>query len=1082
MKALFIGLGGAGCSSVAEYARMVKNAGIKTDDAFIYFDTEVAIRENYPIMGNDFFHLGSIAPGSRHTINKLRDDAIRVKDNPNTSELEKKESVQFLDWFDESVRSGEPLEKGAEGVRMMSRAMLYAEYNYIKEIISNKRTYIDDTGDNQDRRIYVVSGTCGGTGAGTVLDILYMIQEILVETQQSNANDPDTNLLLVMPQGYVMGVNNPKNNLYIPYRTNPYALFDEINGCLKDYNSYYSNEDKDESGVKAVSDQDAGKRYYYYRCYGGDTPEFPFTVFQNAYLFDSVDAGTGERLSPRQRCANVSNFLYIMEAASQAQANLNTTVSNQSRLCKFASRNKPFIEAFSGTGLFVAQSWEEFTRKYVHDKALYQLLQFGFLGQKEGYSDECLDKDKKGFLSGINDLISAFDYKTSLDEILQDLSGDDLEKLHKNIKSAIGDKSNRIKDIFVISNKKDQVNELSKGVANLLRKVSAYTYQSCADLMITYNLYHALKVVGDLDVYFDYQYKSLLSSISEDAMDIDWRTKLARKGDHQRRVICSTLLSTYFKYLVYRNLSNDDNGFLDNCKNRIDAAISSIKLQDQNYKVEGVKISDLDSEYRKYLNELKNDINRRIYPDLSTLYNFNASVFVAGNSVERKYANLVAQQNPEVAQGINGGLPDFRTNVIGENNQELGNLLYKHKATCVESLKTNETTWVNYFTIDDNVNAISFAENIKLALASFFKVAQEKADSLSLDPSLSIPFPQLTPEAQANLVNTMQSYQTINLSVNYSRTSNAHTAIVVGDLIKLSWLKNGLFPQVNGQAAYNTMERVEVQSTDMPDRVELLFVRFGYALNDYSFYGTYKGKFEYILAHHRERVNPTYNDKRFWEAKGNLGEFFRAIKELADKNALVTKWRGHYDVLTKFNALFLYNLLESHYKLLESNNAGTIEGLELLEKMKHEDFIKLEQEIVNSDDGKAPEIKIKNIVIFKTQDNVFARERDIYRPEGDGLQVNFSTHYNRVTELRSFASFYEFWVDILRQLGENLDMEAIVQAFNDTKESIGDSYLHERPFIEENIYKKYHKNDEQTHVESIDWLSCFTDFIRICTK
>lgn len=140
MNALFIGLGGAGCSSIAEYARMVKNAGINTNDAFIYFDTEVAMKEYYPIMGKDFVHLGSVEPGSRHTINKLRDDAIREKNNPKT-ELKKKESSQFLDWFDESVRSGEPLDKGAEGVRMMSRAMLYAEYNAIKGKINNKRTY-----------------------------------------------------------------------------------------------------------------------------------------------------------------------------------------------------------------------------------------------------------------------------------------------------------------------------------------------------------------------------------------------------------------------------------------------------------------------------------------------------------------------------------------------------------------------------------------------------------------------------------------------------------------------------------------------------------------------------------------------------------------------------------------------------------------------------------------------------------------------------------------------------------------------------------------------------------------------------
>ncbi len=1080
MNALFIGLGGAGCSSVAEYARMVKNAGVKTNDAYLYFDTEVAMKDYYPIMGDDFMHLGSIQRGSRHTINKLREDAIRTKNNPYETELQKKESTQFLEWFDGSIRSGEPLDKGAEGVRMMSRTMLYAEYDEIKRIIRQKRTFTNAAGRNQDRRVYVVSGTCGGTGAGTVLDMLYLIQEVLVELQSGNANDPDTNLLLIMPQGYVMGVTDPNNNLYVPYRTNPYALFDEINGCMKDYNSYYSDGDSvtDGSGhiisIKAVSDQSAGKRYYYYRCCGNDTVAFPFTVCQNAYLFDSVDSNTGEVLSPRQRTANVSNFLYIMEAANQAQANLNTTVSNQSRLCKFASRNKPFIEAFSGSGIFIAQSWEELTRKYVHDKALYQLLKYGFLGDNGCYSEECVDGDKTSLIGKIDDIIIEFDYKTLLDSILQDLSGDDIEKLHRNIKNSIGDKSNRIKDIFAISNQKNNINELAKGVDGLLKKVRDYTYESCTKWMMDYNLYHALKVATDLDGYFDNQYRDLLNTIAVDAMDIDWYVKIKRQGDKKRREICTTLLSVYIKYLVYRNLSNEDNGYLDNCKKKINAAIDAIDFNQ--LKIEGVKVCELRSEYIKYLTELKNDLNRRIYPSLNTLFNFDTTSFVANNFVESKYMELIAQSA--------NGLPDFRKTGKDENNNELQNLLYQHKASCIENMKHNETSWSNYFEMNDSINADTFAENIKLAFSSFVKEAKRKAESISLDSSLSKPFPQLNPDEQANLIETMQSYQSINLSVNYSRANNAHTSIVVGDLVNnLSWLKAGLFPQNNSQAAYNTMEKVEVQSTDMPDRVVLLFVRFGYALNDYSYYDIYKDKFEYIVKHPKERVNPMYNDRRFWEAKGNIGEFFRSIKEQAEKNSLVALWKGHYDILTKFNSLFLYKLLDEHY----STDDRT--GLDILDKIRRNDFIKLEKKKATASKtktkktGTSNEIaKFKEIVFYKTEDHRFATDKAVYNPEKEGLVVEFGKKYDRITNLRSSVPYFEFWLDVLRQLGEALDQQLVVQAFNDTKSLIGDYNNDARQFVEEHIYNKYHKTDLQTNAESVDWYSCFADYIRICRK
>ncbi|MBO6100322.1 MAG: EAL domain-containing protein, partial [Spirochaetaceae bacterium] len=201
--------------------------------------------------------------------------------------------------------------------------------------------------------------------------------------------------------------------------------------------------------------------------------------------------------------------------------------------------------------------------------------------------------EKDGNIGKIDDIILEFDYKTLLDSILHDLSGDDLEKLHKNIKNSIGNKSNRIKEILAISNQKNNINELAKGVDGLLKKVRDYTYESCAKWMKDYNLYHALKVATDLDRYFDDQYRDLLNTIAVDAMDIDWFVKLKMQGDKKRRDICATLFSVYIKYLVYRNLSNEDNGYLDNCKKKINAVIDAIDFNQ--LKIEGVKVCELRS-------------------------------------------------------------------------------------------------------------------------------------------------------------------------------------------------------------------------------------------------------------------------------------------------------------------------------------------------------------------------------------------------------------------------------------------------------------------------------------------------------
>lgn len=1076
MNALFIGLGGAGCSAVAEYARMIQSSGIDTNDAFLYFDTEVAMKDNYPIMGDDFMHLGRIKTGSRHTINKIVEKAQKAVRDEQEEELSKREKQQFLDWFDLSIRSGEPLEKGAEGVRMMSRTMLYADYAEIKSKIEFKHTYTDDTGVTRDRRVYVVSGTCGGTGSGTVLDMLYLIQEVLADAHQSNAEDPDLSLLLIMPQGWIKGIKNTKDPLYIPYQTNPFALFDEINGCLKDYNSYYSEDDavKDEDGniisISNITDENAGKRYYHYRCCGNDTDPFKFTVFQNAYLFDSVDSKTGEVLSPRQRSANVSNFLFVMEASEQAQAGLNTVVSNRSRVCKFKSRTKPFIEGFSASGIFIAQTWEELTRKYVHDKSLYQMLKYGFLGEEGSYDQGVFAGDKSDFNKEITNLINGVDYSTDLDTILQNLEGDDLEKVYNNIKDSIGYKNNRVYDIFAGSNKSDEKQRLSETLDGLLNSVRNHVYESCANWMITYNLFHALQLAKALDHFYEDEFKTKGDGIAADEMDIAWYNK---GKDKKRRVCCANLFKKYIEYLVYRNLSNENDGYLDKCKEYLEAAQKTIRL-DQ-IKLEGVKISEIGDQYKSYLIELKHDTNRKIYPDLNELFNFDTATFVANNEVEKKYAKLIMQTQD--------GLPDFRIKVM-KGNEEQTNLLYKYKESLVRDLKERDTTWEHLFMMNDDMNSATFSRNIKVAFDKFVKKAASVSDVLSRDNTLKIQLKIADVDEQERLFEQMDAFRKISLSI-IDKDENPHTSIVVCDFKNHSWLSTKMFPEENGNAKYDHMEKIKIPSTDTTDRIVLLFVRFGYALNEYNYYNLYKKQYEYIVKHPKERVNPTYNDIRFWGAKGDIGGYFKSIKEEYDKNVLIKHWKGHYDDFLKFTSLFLYHLLDSCYK----NEDKT--GLELLEKLNRDSFLKLElkssakkktgskKKNVQADEGEEVE-QYKEIVLFKTEDLVFSEEKRLYKPEATGLHIEFGNKYEKITELRPTAPFFSFWYDILCRL--TIENEYYIETFQKVKGLMDEYSSNSKQFLKDNIYDKYQKVDDQTQAERIDWRSIFMDFLKLCKK
>lgn len=1063
MNGLFIGLGGAGCSAVAEYAKLIQNAGVNTNDEFLYFDTEVAIKETYPIIGDDFVHLGSINPGARHTINKLVEEADIKMASPDEHDIVKDEAKQFLLWFDRSIRSGEPLDKGAEGVRMMSRAMLYADYDDIKRIIAAKRSYLVN-GLNKDRRIYVVSGTCGGTGAGIVLDVLYMIQEIVFQRSGGNMNDPDVSLLLIMPQGYVFGITDPNNKLYIPYRTNPYALFDELNGCLKDYNGYYSDSDvsnRDENGnatqVRSVADNNAGKRFHFYRCCGNDVQAFPFTVCMNAYMFDSVDSNTGEPLSPAQRSANVGNFLFVMEAANEAQDNLNTTVSNQLRLCKYASRHKQFIEGFSATGLFIAQSWEELTKKYVHDKMLYQMVKYGFIGgdKSSSYDEVVISEDRSETVKEVNKLIEETDYQTSLDVVLEGLKEEDLKAVYTNIQGSTNKKRNAIRDIFTDSNNNDEVEGVAKMIDQLLSNVRKLVFGLTSEWMKTYNLQHALALVDSLDKYFDDQYLESARIIKNSEMKVSGLHK-----DTKRRECCSKLFGEYVKYLVFRNLSNANDGYLDKCRDNLKAAIDVISIENTDAAY-GVKIGDLKSDFQTYLNRLKNDNKRKLYPSLDQLYNFETSSFVAGNEVERKYASLVAQ-NPD-------GSPILSRKALDENGEAINNLLYLYKDDCIRSLSENEVTWNDYFVMTEETIPAVYGQKVKIAYERFVKEALKKADKLSQDPSLNIPFPTLNQQEQAELIRIINNFNQISLSVKYTRTENAHTSIVVGDLENNTWLKTGLFPVRNGIAQYNTMEKISVQSTDMPDRFVLLYVHFGHALNDYAYYSTYREKYEYIVAHPKEKVNPTYIDKRFWDANGDIGAFFSSISESAEKARLIDDWKGYFDYLLKFVSLFLYKTLDYHFTSTDRD------GLDLLDKMEIGEFLTLEEE---SDRG------VKTIKFHKTVDYQYNREKEKYTPSGAELCIDFARSYRNLTDLRASVPYFEFWNEILIELGTALDSDAIVTQFNDAMgviaTIIGDNVRALNKL--NNLRSKYLITDQQTNRQSVDWVNLISRFITISKK
>ena len=89
MNSLFIGLGGAGCFAVAEFAQKVRNHGSNINNKFIYLDTDGAIREHYPFIkdSDDFIALGGSSKQKGHSIENIINDSIAIVTDKDKSDV-----------------------------------------------------------------------------------------------------------------------------------------------------------------------------------------------------------------------------------------------------------------------------------------------------------------------------------------------------------------------------------------------------------------------------------------------------------------------------------------------------------------------------------------------------------------------------------------------------------------------------------------------------------------------------------------------------------------------------------------------------------------------------------------------------------------------------------------------------------------------------------------------------------------------------------------------------------------------------------------------------------------------------------
>jgi hypothetical protein len=233
---LIVGLGGAGGQTVARLKDLVERAQGSTPPAmqFLYLDTD---------------SFDALDPSVRRVLDRHQDFLNISNFNPRewieaqfNSQGPAAEDVR--DWYDTAARGFVPYEHikdGASRLRMLGRICLFKHRFEVEERIHHKisaclsgATQLDQSrpleGSPRPLKILIISGTCGGTGSGTFLDVLYMLNRAAVVDFHLA---PQTIAFLYLPDLFVR-LNQRISEMNVPlYQANGWAFLEELDYMIK---------------------------------------------------------------------------------------------------------------------------------------------------------------------------------------------------------------------------------------------------------------------------------------------------------------------------------------------------------------------------------------------------------------------------------------------------------------------------------------------------------------------------------------------------------------------------------------------------------------------------------------------------------------------------------------------------------------------------------------------------------------------------------------------------------------------------------------------------------------------------------
>ena len=233
---LFVGLGGSGADALLRIKDQVKNRMILPSDesgapiadqpkniGFLEIDTDNSVQK--------------AAYGTAHFDQFGKEFCdISVKSTPDViSDIKKakKAGEECWQWFDDDVNQVAG-SNGAGGIRQIGRMLLMNNITKVINAIAGKIDSLTQNNSNIGKlQIYVFSGISGGTGAGTFLDMAYILRKI------AKTKNPNVNLLGYLIMTDVNELNGGKKEAL---RTNGFSCLKELDywmGSAEHEDRYY---------------------------------------------------------------------------------------------------------------------------------------------------------------------------------------------------------------------------------------------------------------------------------------------------------------------------------------------------------------------------------------------------------------------------------------------------------------------------------------------------------------------------------------------------------------------------------------------------------------------------------------------------------------------------------------------------------------------------------------------------------------------------------------------------------------------------------------------------------------------------